>query len=553
MAGCWRGVVTAFCGDNIDKEVNQQLRIKLLEQKLKEKEEETPSEAISDNFMSKVEELMSKERTDMEKKLKTVSEGYEEKLRAVGENYEEKLLAANTEIEKSNDILQEMLRTRSESDVNSQEVGNLEQKLSAQGQKIDMIKSIMETNDDEENFDHDVFEMERAYKEDWKLLETIKPLTDEEWKVDAEKNKKIQSQFFHPPLRKGKTFRAWQSSLYRWAVRMLKTRWSMEEVGHQVMEACFEGFPAASQIAEDNGPNLIAIMDEMIPEESPMIDFIESEMQRLLPLVRRRAGTTPMMWLTALKDIFNKEKQVLGDNCRSDKSRYNYIMNSIRLSAVNDSYIRGGFRPLARNNMVNIRTMLQKLKVTDTQVYNEKGHMIKNSMNEQDHMEELYGLFGASLKVTTDHTHTAEYNQYLSKATGISLYGQAPFCSEVTPGGVSLDQGTHIDLSGGGNGGNGGEEGLSLNSGGKKLTPEELQKMKDTPCPYGDKCFNLRTKGGCLRKHTGKEIARGLKEFEEKFPEAAAKKKAEREEKKKTAKAAADAAKAKADKEKGTS
>eukprot|EP00392_Amoebophrya_sp_AT5.2_P014886 g15063.t1 len=543
MGNCMGNAAQALCGAEMEREVEQRVRIRRLEQEPRSArfaldEKDDKSESVTDSLIEKVDKVAQNQKEELEQKLKEIKEKYEEKLHA-----------AEAETENGQRVIESLMRDRANSDLNTNDVDKLMKKVDAQGARIDDIMN----QDDDENYDHDIFEMDRAYKEDWKSLLDVKPMSDPEWDLNKDKNKKVQDRFYSPPVRKGKTFRQWQSALFRWCVRMLRTRWTMSEIGHQIQEMCFDGFPAAAQIAEDNGPDVVKIMEEMILEESPMTDYIESEMQRLLPLVKRRDGISPMMWLTALKDIFNKEKQVLGEDCRTDKSRYNYIMDSLRLDKVHDAQIRATFRPLAKNNMINIRTQIQKLKILDTSVYSDRGVQLKNTKSEQDHMEELCGLFGASLKIKTDRTHTAEYNQYLANATGVSLFGGGMVCPPVVDVSSPSGGGIHFDLGGLGggpapSGTNNGETALSLNSGGKKLTPEELEEMKKTPCPYGEKCYNLINKGGCLRKHTGKEIFKCLKEFEEKRPALAAEKKKEKEERKKKAeedrkKKAAEAAK----------
>eukprot|EP00392_Amoebophrya_sp_AT5.2_P004491 g4499.t1 len=515
MVGCLSKIAQAMCGDEIDERADAKAKIKCLEMKLKEKalEVDNISSDTQDSTMEKMEQLVQKQLDDFNGKLKKMQNQHEDSLAEVKQDCEHKLLEANAEVEKTNAILQDMLRGRSTSDVEQEGMAKTHNKL-----EQDVLK-LMDLND---NQDHDCFELERAYKQDWKSLYTIQPLTEAEWNEDRDKYKKIQDRFYHPPMRKGKTFRHWQGSLYRWAVRMKKTRWTLEEMGHQITENCFDGYPSAAQLADDNGPDLVKIMEEMVLEESPMVDWIESEMRRLLPMLRRKEGITPMMWYAALKDIFNMEPQVLGENCRTDKSRHNYIMTSIRLNQVIDAQIRNNFRPGASNNMMAIRTMLQKLKVNDTNVYDSQGKKLLHTDREANHLEELYNVFGSSLR-KNNQNHTAEYSQFLSSVTGVALLAggvpgssgandQGLYCPEVGGNDMLLD---------------GGAEGVSFNSGGKRLTPEELNEMKKTPCPYGKNCFNLINKGGCLRKHTGAELAEGRKKFAEKHPEEAKKKEAE--------------------------
>eukprot|EP00392_Amoebophrya_sp_AT5.2_P017869 g18291.t1 len=515
---CFEKLTQFFCGDFIDRQAELKAKVRFLEKRIKETEEvasAVSSSSATDELIDKFEKMMKDQKKEYVDQLTKVKEDCEAQV----EEAKAQALLANAELEKSNLFIDEVRRGRSASEIETEGLGKehskIKQQLQDQSVALDEIRAIM---DEDEKDDHDCFEHQRAYTQPWETLYAVLPLTDEEWNKDKDRLKKIRDQFYHPPTRKGKTFRNWQAALFRWAVRMVKTRWQLEEIGHQVADNCFDGFPSAAQIAEDNGPDLVKIMQEMVLEESPMVDWIEQEMQRLLPLVKRKKGVSPMMWLTALKDVFNKEKQVLGETCRNDQSRYNYIMTSLRLEPWARTAIRQTHNPKASNNMLNIRTQLRRLNIVNTDCYDDSGKELKNTHFEKNFIEELYSLFGSSLKAG-EHNHTGEYNDFLSAAQGKSLYGLVcpPVVSEVNAGGPSHAPTTapNDPLVN--------HDGLSFNAGGQKLTPEQLQQLRETPCSFGDKCRNLLTKGRCLRKHTAKEIAVCKKEFEKNHPEEAKK------------------------------
>eukprot|EP00392_Amoebophrya_sp_AT5.2_P017867 g18289.t1 len=527
-------IVDTLCGDYIDKQAELKAKVRYLEKKIKDGDEvagRVSSSSATEELVERFEKMTKSQKEEYQKQL----EEQKQQLQDLKAECEKNVVAAqeqattakeqadlaNEELEKSNIIIDEIRRDRSMSEVEQDGLGKEHQQLKKQlndhSTALDELKAIM---DEDNGDDHDCFEHKRAHTMPWDNLYSVTPLSDEEWEKEKEKYKRIQAAFSSPPTRKGKTFRNWQGALYRWAVRCLRTRWELEEIGHQVTECCFEGFPSAAQIADDNGPDLVKVMKEMALEESPMVEWIEQEMQRLLPMVKRKKGVSPMMWLTALKDVFNKEKQALGELCRNDQSRYNYIMGSLRLEPWAKTAIRQTHNPKASNNMLNIRTQLRRLNITSTEAYDDNGHLLKNTHFEKNYIEELWGLFGSSLKAS-DQSHTGEYNEFLHNTTGKSLYSDV--CPEVSSSATGGGEGIHFGSDPLKN-----HDGLSFNAGGQKLTPEQLQQLRETPCQFGDKCRNLLTKGRCLRKHTGKEIATCKKEFETKFPEEAKKLKEER-------------------------
>eukprot|EP00392_Amoebophrya_sp_AT5.2_P017815 g18232.t1 len=398
--------------------------------------------------------------------------------------------------------------------------------------KSDMVKNLDETKQlikGADSLDHNMGPLQRAWTKDWEAVRSTPKLDIESGSVVEKENFRMTAKLIEkPPKLQGQSYRDWQEDVFTWAKKLVPMQKTMEELGEAIIKDSFEGHPTERRIARraTGSPDLGAIMLELEQEAAPLIENVHREMQRLIPKLKRPAGASPIVWLNLMKDIFVMEEEVFGEDYRTDETKHELTLSSMFLERVTEQQLRSFFDRRAGNNFPHLKSILQRLNIKDTALYDKKTNKMYVRHDDQlDHMEEALGVFGESSLVRSDATHLVELNKYYKQ-----IKAQAFLATHAaSSGGVTTPR---DDGASAGN--------MHNDPPRKDLSKAELETLRKTPCRFGMKCENLLKKGTCLRKHTASELAHCKGVWEKNNPEEAKKRKQWVEDQKKKQKEKAD-------------
>eukprot|EP00392_Amoebophrya_sp_AT5.2_P016695 g16988.t1 len=372
----------------------------------------------------------------------------------------------------------------------------------------------------------------RAFRLQWEQIAETKALindsTTPQHLRDAYRQR--QSLLTKCPERGDQTFGDWQQDVYSWAIKLLEVGLTCDDLGERVTADGLKGFRHEQRRARACGKNLIKIMMRLEEEACPLVKNVVTECYKLIPLLKRWEDMTPLVWVGVLEDVFEKEEEVCGP--REDQSKWEYSLQSLLLDKTTTQHLRMMYDNSSKGNFKQLRNRLNSINVTDAIRYTADGKVYthKRGKNEKDPLEELYVALGEHATLEAEVTSSKQMNRAFSTILGRTM---------ITSGVTTMLNGTPRGEPEGGNqidGSSffgGGAPGGGTDTTNKWLSPEELKKLNQTPCKFGENCWNLRNKGKCLRKHTNAELKAGRAYWREKNPEAAAKFDKEQEERKK--------------------
>eukprot|EP00392_Amoebophrya_sp_AT5.2_P017971 g18414.t1 len=428
--------------------------------------------------------------------------------------------------QKEIDLLKEEKKKLSEGHVSIREL------LSAHGEGAEeKILDLVNMRFDEE----DANQEQRAFRQNWKGLVgiTVLPNTAATETHLKEQYKARHQTLYKCPRRNKATFIDWQKDVYTWAKKLLEVGVTLEDLGERVITDGLEDFRHEQRRARKAGKNLVDIMLRLEEDSCPLTKNVVSECYRLIPQLERWDDMTPLAWVGILEDVFEKEAEVTKE--RDDESKWEYALQSLALDKNTTQHLRSTYRANKTNNFSKLSSRISALNYNDTHRYNADGTKRQRKLRKgKDSLEELYIALGEhsthEALVTSSHEMNKTYSTVLGRAmlSSTATGAPPPLGNTTVPTPIDSDDLNGHSFFGGGNTGApapaGGPDG-----GRKWLTKEELKELNNTPCKFGKDCWNLKTKGLCLRKHTGAELKAGREHFEKNHPELAAKKKAEKE------------------------
>eukprot|EP00392_Amoebophrya_sp_AT5.2_P017923 g18345.t1 len=382
----------------------------------------------------------------------------------------------------------------------------------------------------------------RAFRLQWEKLTEITVLTNNattpQHLRDAYRQR--QSLLTKCPERGEQTFGDWQQDVYSWAVKLLEVGLTRDDLGERLTADGLKGFRHEQRRARAVGKDIVKIMTRLEEEACPLVKNVVTECYKLIPLLERWDEMTPLVWVGVLEDVFEKEEEVCGP--REDQSKWEYALQSLLLDKTTTQHLRMMYDNNSKNNFRQLRNRLNSINVNDVTRYSADGKVYhhKRNKNEKDPLERLCVALGEHSTLEAEVTSSKQMNRAFS-----TILGRTMITTGAPTGGFFPEGGEQPQLDGQSFFGGGAPGGGNGQEGNKWLTPEELKKLNETPCKFGENCWNLRNKGKCLRKHTGAELKAGRAYWREKNPEAAAKfdkEVAERKKKQQEKQAAAAAA-----------
>eukprot|EP00392_Amoebophrya_sp_AT5.2_P018197 g18677.t1 len=465
------GLVNAFCGGQIDKEVEMRVDMEKMKAEVERlrKENDEAGSPVSKQW---------------------VEHKWSEKQKEMKDKHDAEIILWQDDINNKMSQLEELKRSKEGAEAALLEANNRMATMDA---------------------DHAPDGMQRAFEQDWDgllQLEMIKREKDEpRWVSD--KHRATQMKINHPPKMANKPLREFSEEIYNWALKLYPLGNTMAELGQEILDNSFEGVHHEKQRATAAGPDLIAIMKRLTRQISPLVENVEHALDRYLPKVSRRKNYTPMDHYHIMQDIYDLEKKVCG-NQREDKNMWERTISSMLLDKHAETSVRGHYKTAATNNFENLGTTLQLLNCEDRERY-EYMTTSKVTGDQPDFLGKVFTALGEGTIGLGARKKVANVNEFYKSigVRGVSFFGggQQGGAGTSTPAGGATPRGA----PGGGGGNNK-----------KQYTDEEIAEMKKTKCQLGKKCFNLLKTGGCLFNHSKDELKYCKEVFERDFPEKAA-------------------------------